>query len=73
MNLIYLNEGMKQTGHDREFLSEEAVFKQLDEIIDGLKPDFILKDIERFLEHPEEEIWLRQYRDVYFQLRKEML
>lgn len=72
MNLAYLNEGMRQSEHAMEFLSEEEVFKQLDEIINELRPDFILKDIERFLEQPEEEIWLRRYQDVYFQLRKEM-
>lgn len=70
INLAYLNEGLKQAGYAKKFASEEDVFKQLDEIVNRLKPDFILKDIGRFLEEPGEEVWLRQYPEVYFQLRK---
>lgn len=70
INLAYLNGGQKQAGYAKKFASEEEVFKQLDEIVNGLKPDFILKDIGRFLEEPGEETWLRQYREVYLQLRK---
>ena len=70
INLAYLNEGLKEAGHDSEFAGEEVVFKELDEIVDKLKPDFILEDIGRFLEDPGEEAWLKRYREVYFQLRK---
>lgn len=69
INLTYLNKGLKQTGCGSE-LNEEEVLKELDEIVDGLQPDFILEDIGRFLEDPGEEAWLKRYREVYFQLRK---
>lgn len=70
MNLGYLNESLKQTGYVSEFTGEEEVLKELDEIVEGLKPDFILEDIGRFLEDPGEEAWLKRYKEVYFQLRK---
>lgn len=70
INLTYLNEGLKQAGYSSEFAGEEEVLRELDEIVNGLEPDFILDDIGRFLEDPSEEVWLKRYREIYFQLRK---
>lgn len=68
VNLAYLNEGLKDKGQD--FSDEEAVYKKLDEVVEKVKPDFILRDIGRFLEDPGEKVWIRQYQEVYFQLRR---
>jgi predicted nucleotidyltransferase component of viral defense system len=68
INLTYLNEGLREKGY--RFANEEAVFEKLDEVVAKIKPDFILRDIGRFLEDPSERSWLKRYQEVYFQLRR---
>lgn len=72
INLPYLNEGLKLSGYGVEFADTKEVFVKLDEIIDGLLPDLVIDDIGRFLEDPEEEVWLKRYREIYFQLAKQL-
>lgn len=70
LNLNYVNEGLKHAGQTIEYPNEEKLFNQIDTLIEDTKPGFILKDVERFLEEPGEETWLRRYKEVYSQLRK---
>lgn len=73
INIIYLNEGIKQSNLGEKFLNEEEVFERIDEIVSQIKPDFILKDIGRFLEDPNDEAWIKNYKQVFLQLKNSKL
>jgi predicted nucleotidyltransferase component of viral defense system len=71
ISMDYLNEGLKVTGDMIRFPTEEALFNRVEEIVNDLKPGFVLHDVGSFLEDPDEEVWLSQYESVFMQLREE--
>lgn len=64
LNLDYLNRGLKT----KKFDSTGAVMKIIGDKVAGLKSDLILKDIESFLEDPQDKTWLKRYNEVFKQL-----
>ena len=68
INFDYLNEGLRQVNYPKKFSEEKEIFKALANIIDQIKPDFIMKDIGQFLEDPSEETWINRYSEVFYQL-----
>jgi len=73
INLAYLNEGLKIAGYPKDFSNEKVLFAAIEKIVLELEPDFILKDVGRFLEDPKEEVWLKQYKEVFSQLKDKRL
>ena len=69
INITYLNEGMKQSRTKEKFLDEKEIFKRIEEKVSQIEPDFILKDIGRFLEDPKDMAWIKNYRQVFLQLK----
>jgi len=69
VNLAYLNEGLKVANYPSNFSNEKVLFEAIERVVLEFEPDFILKDIGRFLEDPKEEAWLRQYKEVFSQLK----
>lgn len=70
LNIAYLNKGIRMSGENKKYTSAKDVFKELDRIVDEFEPDFIVNDVGKFLEDPEDLNWIRQYRSVYLQLRE---
>jgi len=64
LNLAYLNRGIR----DIHFKNIEEVLKNLQDHIQRVRPETILKDIGRFLEDPSEAVWIARYREVFAQL-----
>ncbi|MBM3712595.1 MAG: nucleotidyl transferase AbiEii/AbiGii toxin family protein [Actinobacteria bacterium] len=73
INITYLNEGMKQSSIKAKFLDEEEIFERIDEIVSQIEPDFILKDISRFLEDTNDIAWIKNYKQVFQQLKNSKL
>ncbi len=73
VNFAYLNEGLKIAGYPKNFSNEKALFEAIEGVVLELEPSFILKDVGRFLEDPKEEVWLKQYKEVFFQLKDKRL
>jgi len=73
INITYLNEGMKQSCLKKEFSDEEEIFERIDEIVSQIESDFILKDISRFLEDPNDIAWLKNYKQIFLQLKNSNL
>jgi predicted nucleotidyltransferase component of viral defense system len=68
INLAYLNRGLRMAGRSEELANEVLVFKNIEQIVNTLKPDFILADLSRFLEDSKEEAWIKEYPRVFQQL-----
>lgn len=66
LNLDYLNRAMKK----KEFQNLEDVYAALRGQIQKARPEFILKDIGRFLEDPKEVSWISRYGELFEQLVK---
>jgi predicted nucleotidyltransferase component of viral defense system len=64
INLDYLNRGLK--GGEMKSLGE--LWDRLDRQIATVKPEIILRDIDRFLEDPSEIGWILRYRELFHQL-----
>lgn len=73
INITYLNEGMKQSSMKEKFSNEEEIFKRIDETVSQIEPDFILKDIGRFLEDTNDITWIKNYKQVFLQLKNSNL
>lgn len=73
INITYLNEGMKQSSIKEKFLDEEEIFERIDGIVSQIEPDFILKDISRFLEDTNDIVWIKNYKQVFQQLKNSKL
>lgn len=63
-NLNYLNQGLKQ----EKFENLDQIWLLLKQKIQTIKPEVILKDISRFLEDPNEQLWIKRYSEVFEQL-----
>ena len=64
----YLSGGLIQANYPCKFSEEKDVIKALAIIIDQIKPDFILKEIEQFIEDPSKETWINRYSELFDQL-----
>jgi len=64
---------MKQSSIKAKFLDEEEIFERIDEIVSQIEPDFILKDISRFLEDTNDIAWIKNYKQVFQQLKNSKL
>ena len=73
INITYLNEGMKQSSLKEKFSDEEEIFERIDGIVSQIESDFILKDISRFLEDPNDIAWIKNYKQVFLQLKNSNL
>lgn len=75
IDMEYLRNGIVQANKSGraqtstpEFETAEEIFDYLGKIINKVDIAVILKDIERFLEDPKEEKWIKDYRRVFAQL-----
>jgi len=73
INITYLNEGMKQCRLKEKFSDEEEIFERIEGIVSQIESDFILKDISRFLEDPNDITWIKNYKQVFLQLKNSNL
>jgi len=73
INITYLNEGMKQCSLKEKFSDEEEIFERIEGIVSQIESDFILKDISRFLEDPNDITWIKNYKQVFLQLKNSNL
>jgi len=73
INITYLNEGMKQCSLKEKFSDEEEIFGRIEGIVSQIESDFILKDISRFLEDPNDITWIKNYKQVFLQLKNSNL
>ncbi|HDP70372.1 MAG TPA: hypothetical protein ENN38_06155 [Actinobacteria bacterium] len=73
VNFSYLNESLKIAGYPENFSNERVLFESMEKVVFELEPDFILKDVGRFLEDPKEEVWLKQYKKLFSQLKDKRL
>lgn len=64
IDLKYLNSRLKQANLNLKFKDTKAVIHELEKRISQVNTNAILKDMGRFLEDPQEEKWLKQYKDV---------
>lgn len=64
INLRYLNANRPE----QTFAVEKDIYEAIREKIAKVKPEIILKDIERFLEDPAEISWIERYQDLFNQL-----
>lgn len=64
LNLGYLNRGSKE----KKFKDAKQVFSAVGEKVKNMKPAQILKDMNRFLEDPSDELWIKKYQQLYEQL-----
>lgn len=65
IDLNYLNSRLKQADLSLNFKDPKAVIHELEKRISQVDTKAILKDMGRFLEDPQEEKWLKQYKDVF--------
>jgi len=64
LNVNYLNRGFSK----KKFKNNQEVFFAVKEKISQIKPQILLKDINRFLEDPNETSWILRFEELYDQL-----
>ena len=65
INLRYLNANLAK----EKFASEKETYEALQKKIAQMKPETMLKDVERFMEDPSEIVWFKRYHELFNQLR----
>lgn len=68
VNYTFLNRTFDQAGLKTRCKDDQMLKYLLEEKIDSLDSDLILNDLTKFLEDPEEGVWLKDYKRVFEQL-----